>query len=209
MQRCNGSSMINKQQTQEGNVKDHTSTSLFLLPSRRQMIHPKVMNIFKPMASQILEAIPVVFERPPAVIAPRNKARNAPIRRFRRGLTFAVNLGSTNKSHKSVVTTTVGISSSPRIREAQIWPPAWNARREMGRICIHSIGARGSSGFGVITPRWIRIAVARSAAVWIPKDIIIVERRRGLSKRCMWMKKILLVIKTVMAIKDLAQRYAG
>jgi len=161
------------------------------------------------MASHILLAIPVVLDSPPAVIEPKNNARNAPIRRFRFGLNFAVNLGSTRRSHKSVVTTTVGISSSARILEAQIWPPAWNDKSEIGKTCIHSIGARGSSGFGLMTSSWIRTAVARRARVWMPNEIIIVERRRGFKIRCIWMKKTLLAIKTEMAIKDFAQRYAG
>jgi hypothetical protein len=191
------------------NGNNHTSTSLFLLPSRRQTTHPKVIANFNTIANHILEAMPVVLESPPAVMAPENNARNAPIRRFRFGLSFAVSLGSTRRSHKSVVTTTVGISSSARIREAHIWPPAWNDKSEIGRTCIHSIGARGSSGFGVITPSWMRIAVARRAKVWMPNEIIIVERRRGFKIRCKWIKKILLPIKTEIAIKDLAQRYAG
>lgn len=146
---------------------------------------------------------------PPAVMAPRNNARKAAMRRFRFGLSFAVSFGSTSRSHSSVVTTTVGISSKARIRETQIWPPAWKAKREMGRICIHAIGARGSSGLGSMTPIWMRMAVARRARVCIPNERIIVERRRGLNSRWRWMKKTLLVKKTVRAMRDFAQRYAG
>jgi hypothetical protein len=53
------------------------------------------------------------------------------------------------------------------------------------------------------------IPVAKRAMVWMPNEIIMVERRRGVRNRCMWMKMILLAMKTVRAIRDFAQRYAG
>lgn len=68
------------------------------------------------------------------------------------------------------------------------------------------MGARGFSGLGLMTPSWTRMAAARRAAVWTAKDRIRVERRRGPRIRETWMKRMLLVMKTVRAIRDLAQR---
>jgi hypothetical protein len=65
----------------------------------------------------------VVFERPPAVMAPVNRAMKAAILRFLFGFTDhgrVYSLVSTSRSHRRVVSTTVGISSKARRRDAQI-----------------------------------------------------------------------------------------
>lgn len=79
--------------------------------------------------------------------------------------------------------TTVGISSKASRREAQIWPAAWKASRVMGRIWIHWIGARGSSGLGLMMPIWTTVAAMRRAAVWRLKERTSVDRRRGVRAR--------------------------
>lgn len=76
----------------------------------------------------------------------------------------------------------------------------------MRRTCIHSIGARGSSGLGSTMPSWTRRAAARRAAVWMPKERRRVERRRGWRAWEMWTKRRLLARKTLRAMRDLAQR---
>ena len=121
---------------------------LFILPSGFQTTHPNVIASFKLIANHILEAIPVAFERPPAVIAPRNNARKAPILRFRLGLNFAVSFGSTSKSHKSVVNTTVGISSSARMREAHICPQLGKIKGKSGELASIQWGHEGLPALG-------------------------------------------------------------
>lgn len=98
-----------------------------------------VTTPFNPVANHTLATISVTLVNPPAVIAPKNSARNAPTRRFRFAffLIPSHSLGSTSKSHSSVVSTTVGISSYASTRDATIWPAAWKARSEIGRTCSH------------------------------------------------------------------------
>jgi hypothetical protein len=45
----------------------------------------------------------------------------------------------------------------------------------------------------------------RAPIEWL-QIVAMVERRRGVRNRCMWMKMILLAMKTVRAIRDFAQR---
>lgn len=107
------------------------------------------------------------------------------------------------------MSTTVGISSKAKRRDAQIWPAAWNARNVIGRIWIHSIGDRGSSGLGLTIPACTTAAATMMAAVCSPNDRMRVDRRSGLSARDRLMKKTLLSRKTVRAISDFAHRNAG
>lgn len=161
------------------------SSSLLLGVTLRSSFHRKKLNVitnFNPIANHKLAVIVVSLDNPPAVIAPRKRARNAAIRRLRFGFAFqglSNSFGSTSKSQNNAVKTTVGISSYARTREATIWPAAWKARSAIGRHCIHCIGARGSSGLESTAPSWTRSAAARMAAVWMPKERTSVERRRG------------------------------
>lgn len=105
-------------------IRYQTISPALLPPSALQTIQPRVIVNFKPKANHKLLAMVATLDNPPAVIAPKNNARKAPIRLFLLAFLFASRSGSTSRSHNKVVSTTVGISSYARILDAQICPPA-------------------------------------------------------------------------------------
>ena len=109
-----------------------------------QKAHATAMPIFRqPTSHNVLCILPVLTERNPPTTAPTTTATNAPslwnLFSFSRHVTKR--RGSVATSCSILVSTTVGMLSWPKAREATIWPADWKLSSAMGKHWRQSISS--------------------------------------------------------------------
>lgn len=173
-----------------------------------QHIHATTTAALIPPATHKAVCIcPVTLDSHPPATAPANIPKNANARRLR--LTFAARgriiSGSDAKSHKTLVTTTVGISLRLRARLPTICPADWKLKSPMAISCFQSISLGMSSNFPSIRFASITAAVRSIKKACKTKELTRVVRRSGPRNLLSREKKREPMMKHAIDVKDLTQ----
>lgn len=173
-----------------------------------QQTHATTIAALIPPATHRAVCIcPVTFDSHPPATAPANMLKKANARRLR--LTFAVRgraiSGSDAKSHKTLVTTTVGISLRLRARLPTICPADWKLKNPIAISCFQSISLGIWSNLPSIIPAPTMAAVMSIRRACRTKELTRVVRRSGPRNLLSREKKREPMMKQTIEVKDLTQ----